>query len=111
MAQVLDLLFLKVFILLGAVGLEDAEGGVETLFDGVFHVLEALSLATALDELAEFVVHIFLVQLIEMETNGSNFVLDLLDIGILHEFFEHGHQLQFVETVQFVVVFNQFFLV
>ena len=80
LGQVLNLLLLHVLVLLGTVGLEDTKRIIETLFDGVFNVLEALDLSAALEELVEFIVHVFLVQLIEMETNSRNLVLDVLDI-------------------------------
>ena len=111
LSQILHLLFLKVFVLLGTVGLEDAESCIETLLNGVFRMLEAFGFATAFEELVKLVVHILLVQLIEMETNGRNLVLDILNFSVLHEFLKHLHQLQFIETLKFDIVFHQFFLV
>ena len=111
LGQVLHLLLFQVLVLLGAVGLEDAEGCVEALLNGVFVVLVTLGFAAALDELFQFVVHVFLVQLIEMETDGCNFVLDVLDIGVLHRFFKQFHELQFVESFQIGIIFHQFLFV
>ena len=111
LGEVLLFLLLKVFVLLGAVGLEDAKSRTEALLQWVFFMLVSLGSATTLQELLQLVIHVFLVQLIEMESDGGNFVLNGLDIRFLDDFFEQFDKLQLAQCVKLGNIFHQIIFV
>ena len=90
--QVFLFLLVDDLILARAVGLEDAESGVEAFFGSVRHMLVALFVATAFDEGFQFLVEILFVEFHKTDANGGHLVLDLGDIGLLDKFLEHGGQ-------------------